>query len=74
MRKWNVLAAILAVAFVVPTSFAQTQEDIQDLAARVAKLETENALLKSPVAAQNAAHALNDTAGHLALHYGLRFG
>ena len=35
MRKWKILAAILAVAFVVPTSFAQTQEDyIQDLAAR----------------------------------------
>ncbi|NRA96135.1 MAG: alginate export family protein [Planctomycetes bacterium] len=58
MRKWNVLAAILAVAFVVPTSFAQTQEDIlQDLTAlksRVAKLETENAVLKSSVADQNA--------------------
>lgn len=53
--------AILAVAFVVPTSFAQTDEDIlQDLAAltlrkvRVAKLETENARLRSSVADQNA--------------------
>ncbi|MEE2714106.1 MAG: hypothetical protein VX913_15155, partial [Planctomycetota bacterium] len=58
MRKWTVLAAILAVAFVVPTSFAQTQEDILTaltaLQDRVVKLESENAELKNSVTDQNA--------------------
>ena len=47
--------ALLAVAFVVPTSFAQTQEDaLTALKARVAKLETENARRRSSAADQNA--------------------
>ena len=50
MRKWKVLTAIMAVAFVVPASFAQTQEDVlQELKAlksRVNALEAENVELK----------------------------
>lgn len=57
MRKWKVLAAALAVTFVVPSSFAQTQEDVlQELKAlkkRVSMLETENADLRGSVADQN---------------------
>jgi len=55
MRKWN--AAILAVAFLMPSSFAQTQEDVlQELKAlktRVSNLETENADLRGAVTDQN---------------------
>jgi hypothetical protein len=58
MRKWKVLAAILAVAFVVPTSFAQTTQEqilqeMQALKNRVSVLESENAELKGSVADQN---------------------
>jgi len=57
MRKWKVLAAMLAVAFVVPTSFAQTQEDVlhelKALKDRVSTLESENAHLRTTVTDQN---------------------
>ena len=50
MRNWNVLAALLAVALVVPTSFAQSTDsvskDLQALKSRVAALEVENSALK----------------------------
>jgi hypothetical protein len=57
MRKWKVLAAVLAVAFVAPVTFAQTQEDIfkevQEMKARLAAVEAENAALKAKVANQD---------------------
>jgi hypothetical protein len=56
MRKWKVLTVALAMVGVVPTTFAQTQEDvIQELKAlkdRVASLEKENTQLMGAVAGQ----------------------
>ncbi|MSR75419.1 MAG: hypothetical protein EXS14_08120 [Planctomycetes bacterium] len=50
MRNWNILAALLAVALVVPASFAQSTDsvskDLRELKARVAALEVENSALK----------------------------
>ncbi|MAG55776.1 MAG: hypothetical protein CMJ83_05755, partial [Planctomycetes bacterium] len=57
MRKWKVLVAVIAVACVVPTTFAQTQEDVlqelKNLKDRVSSLETENAELRGSVTTQN---------------------
>lgn len=57
MRKWKVLAALVAVVIVTPTVLAQTQEeiirDLQDMKTRLAALESENSALKSQVAGQD---------------------
>lgn len=51
MRKWTILAAVLAVALVAPASIAQTQEEMMknmaEINARLNAVEAENAALKS---------------------------
>jgi hypothetical protein len=56
MRKWNVLAAVAAVAFVAPVAFAQPEDfkkDLQEMKARLSAVEAENAALKAQVNGQD---------------------
>jgi len=56
MRKWKVLVAVLTVACVAPTAFAQQEQildELQALKSRVLTLEQENTELKGTVVTQN---------------------
>lgn len=56
MRKWNVLAAVAAVALVAPVAFAQPDDikkDLQEMKARLSAVEAENAALKAQVNGQD---------------------
>jgi hypothetical protein len=56
MRKWNVLAAVAAVALVAPVAFAQPDDikkDLQEMKARLSAVEAENAALRAQVGGQD---------------------